>query len=129
MKFFISTRKIEQASNSLINHTDYRPGALTRPSKDGHEVFKLAEIIFRSNRHKLCKQPRMGERMTKLILDNLPHQFGNLPKCHLSLIFKRFVKIRFHFWTNFENSIAQREQKLLIVGESNSSRSMKAKYI
>ena len=67
MKFFISTREIEQASNSLINHTDYRPGALTRPSKDGHEVFKLAEIIFRSNRHKLCKQPRMGERMTKLI--------------------------------------------------------------
>ena len=116
-------------ANSLIDHTDYKTGALVRPSADANEVFKMAETMFRINRHKVCKQPRMGERMTNLILENLPHHFGNLPKCHLKLIFKRFVKIRFHFWTNFENSVAQREQRFRIIGESNSSLSMKARSL
>ena len=124
-KYFISSPEIEQTRNALIYHTEYKPGALTRPSEDANEVFEMAELIFRCNRKKLCKKPKMGERMTQLILENLPTKFGNLPKCHLKLIFKRFVKIRFHFWTNFENSIAKREQKFRIIGETNASQSMK----
>ena len=50
--------------------------------------------------------------MTELILQNLPVYFGNLPKCHLELIFKRFVKIRFHFWINFQNSIDRADEDI-----------------
>ena len=127
--YYTTSHETEQSVNSLIDHTDYKPGALTRPSEIGNAVFKQAEIVFRLNRKKLCGKPKMGQKMTELILQNLPVNFGNLPKCHLELIFKRFVKIRFHFWINFQNSIDQRDQKYLIVGESNSSRSMKAKFI
>ena len=127
--YFIAKDDDQQAVNELIDYTDYKPGALTRPSKDANEVFKMAETIFRCNRHKICKEPRMGERMTNLILSKIPHQFGNLPECHLKLVFSRFVKVRFYFWTNFENSIAQREEKFRIIGESNSSLSMKARYL
>lgn len=128
-EYYTASHEIEQSVNSLIDHTDYKPGALTRPSIIGNTVFQQAELIFRLNRKKLCSKPRMGERMTELILTNLQANFGDLPKCHLKLIFKRFVKIRFHFWINFQNTIDQREQKYRIVGESNSSRSMKAKFI
>ena len=115
--------------NSLIDHTEYKEGALTKPTETANEVFRIAETLFRYHRHRLIGQQKMGERMTKIILENLPTKFGNIPSCHLKVIFKRFVKIRFHFWTNFENSVAQQDEKYLIIGESNSSRSMKAHYL
>ena len=69
-KYFISSQEVdEQERNELIYHTEYKPGALTRPSEEANAVFEIAELIFRSNRTKLCSKPRMGERMTQLILD------------------------------------------------------------
>ena len=127
IEYFTAHHEVEQPVNALIDQIEFKKGALTRPSEIGNEIFQQAELVFRLNRKKLCSKPRMGDSMTNLILQNLKTKFGNLPSCHLELIFKRFVKIRFHFWINFQNSIDQRQQKYRIIGESNSSRSMFAK--
>ncbi len=104
-------------------------GGLTKPSDLAQELFLTFEGVFRQCQKNISTSDRdLGQQVTGKILLVLHEKYANRNLgCHLSLVVRRFVKIRLFFWGMFINSKVQSnpDHQSLVSGEANSSRSVK----
>ena len=118
----------EQECNQLIRIKSYKDGKLAFPSSLANRLFKSAELTFRSRRMGLLNHNQnVGETILVNVLEDLDPtlKLFDVPRCHLQIIFRRFIRIRCHFWAKRSNEALVNNQKDEIDEIANSSASIK----
>ena len=124
----------DQQLNNLIFMKEWRKGSLTKPTQLANEIFHYAEELFKANRDKYKNQKHIKERFATFLLQQIITKYqeigriSEIPRCHISTIISRFMKIRLFLWANLLN---QREKNLpvnrtVIEEESFSSKTTRA---
>ena len=123
---FVGDADDNRAINSLIVQKENKEGALTRPSKLATRIFIMAENLLRSANVRFSKETGLTDRLTKQVVAHVKSNVPDVPKCHLELIFRRFVKCQLFFDGEFTDSKLQVKNKKMIEGKTNASKTAKA---
>jgi hypothetical protein len=100
-------------------------GRLICLTDSGYDLFMVCEQMFRLREDQFYGKKYLGKSLTRDMVAMLPHNYPDIPSCHSSIIIRRFVKARLLFWAKFKSQKLLVEQEDLIVGEANSSKTMK----
>ena len=116
----------EQEVNDLINMTEHKSGRLVRCSPLANEMFSECEKIFRSAWQKLPNQKGLDDKMTNVLLQAVSEKFPTVPLCHRKKIVHKFAKVRLFFYGRHIDKHFQKNNKRLLEGIANASKSSKA---
>lgn len=122
---FVENENTHQAVNRLIRTREYVKGCLTKPTELGNQVFMNAEAMFNVNRDQFEGHEDIPRKFAKPIADRLASQF-EIPTCHLELITRRFLKLRYVYWSRHRNESGEKENWNDIEGASFASRSTRS---
>ena len=112
--FIIDYESDDQVVNSLITEKEFKPGALTRPSKFANAIFSHIEHIFRGAELAFSKQNNLTTILTDKMMASVLQKFPEVPKCHLRLLFRRFANARLHFDAdNIDNAFIEKNKKII----------------
>ena len=124
--FLVSEDSDDQEVNALIKAKSIKKGKLGFPSVIANKMFKSAELLFRMKRTGLLKKNKnVGQVILDYVLEDLASNFEDIPKCHLKIIFGRFIRIRCHFWAKRSNQELRTAEEEEIEEHANSSASLK----
>ena len=123
--FIIDYESDDQLVNSLITEKEYKPGALTRPSRFANAIFTDIEKLFRGAELAFSKQNNLTIILTDKMMASVLQKFPDVPKCHLRLIFRRFANARLNFDANFIDNQFIEKNKKIIEGKANASKTSK----
>lgn len=127
-KIYVSDHEDQpEEVNSLISFKEYKQGKLVTPSPVGNRLMEALESLFRTNREKFKRKKNQLTNISTLVIDQLTKDFPDLPKCHLSLIVTRFMKIRLLFWGDQITKELKAIHKKSLVTASYASKSTRAK--
>ena len=115
-----------QLDNSLIDHKEFKEGAMTRPSILGNEAFFTMESLFLTNRDTYKEKKRISDIIVHNIVEKMCQQYDSLPLCHLEKIVRKYVNCRLQRWGKFQNKELTTKNKAVIFSEAHSSRSTAA---
>ena len=103
--------------------------------RESHERQKLylgkidvdVETLFRQKQEQIKDLENKGNELTAYALRFLESKYTKVPTCHLRIIFSRFIKARWHFWTEKtdEDELAMAHFQKEIEAEANSSKTSK----
>ena len=113
-----------QPENTFIKQASYTETSLTFPSRVANKMFLSAELVFRSQRVRhLERNKNLGKLLLDKVLTDFRHEFPDVPKCHLKIIFGRFLRTRCHQWARKSNERFVAAQKEELDGQADSSKS------
>ena len=100
---------------------------MVHPTFLANQCFLDAETLMRKKSDSLKSEDNIGNKLTKTIVDYISTNYKNAPKCHLNVIFARFIKARWHFWAKNTDEDEQKESscKKDIKAEAGSSKTSK----
>ena len=124
---FTTSHEVDQQEcNSFLRMKEYREGLLTLPSVTANAMFHSAELTFRFKRVQLLRaNKQVAKKLLDFVLSDFKTEFDGLdiPTCHLSIIFGRFLRSRCHFWAKKCNELLVKKQGKEIAGNAKSSAS------
>ena len=120
-------KKLASGDNDLISLKEYKKGCSTYPSPVGNAMFLDVETLFRQKQELIKDLENKGNELTAYALRFLEPKYTKVPTCHLRIIFARFIKARWHFWTEKtdEDELAMEHFQKEIEAEANSSKTSK----
>ena len=101
-----------QLDNSLIDHKEFKKGAMTRPSVLGNKAFFTMESLFLTNRDTYKEKKRISDLIVKNIVEKMSDQYDTLPLCHLEKIVRKYVNCRIQRWGKFQSKQLKKSTKV-----------------
>ena len=97
---FVQDKCDASFNQRLIQLRCYTPDALVIPTELAYRVFSLVESTFIYNLPSIQQRKKnFIEQLLEKLVVTVENMFPEIPRCHLSLMFRRFIKIRMHFYT------------------------------
>ena len=108
----------------FVKECDFTGKALCYVTDDGYGMFSACETIFQANKDIMYKKKWLINKFTKVAVKKVKESMPHLPQCHLTIVIKRYFKIRLNKWTSQEKIRILKPIQKELQGLANSSLSM-----
>ena len=108
----------------FVKECDFTGKALCYATEAGYMMFSACEAIFQANKDKMYQKKWLINKFSKAAVKRVKESMPDLPQCHLTIVIKRYFKIRLNKWTAQEKRRILKPIQKELLGLANSSLSM-----